>query len=197
MTKEKLKDKSEKTAEKEPEQDPEIIIIDTQATLKCVLTPNEKMQLADGLAQDMDRIQRLNRDLVALVSEMKGKIKEVEARIQKDASLFRQGYEMRSVAIQIYKNYRVGKVSKIRLDTQEQYDERAMTGDERQQFLPLPPTNGGEKQEQKALPESPPAGEPKNPVPKSEETGKKYCAYLNGKQKNKFMLRSRMGSGII
>lgn len=173
MTKEKLKDKSEKTAEKEPEQDPEIIIIDTQATLKCVLTPNEKMQLADGLAQDMDRIQRLNRDLVALVSEMKGKIKEVEARIQKDASLFRQGYEMRSVAIQIYKNYRVGKVSKIRLDTQEQYDERAMTGDERQQFLPLPPTNGGEKQEQKALPESPPAGEPKNPVPKSEETGKK------------------------
>jgi hypothetical protein len=90
---------------------------------------------------------------------MKAKINEVDARLAKDASLFRQGYEYREVPIEIVKNYSVGMVRKMRLDINEYYEERAMTGEERQQFLPLEPKkekepskeagNGGGKETEK------------------------------------------------
>jgi hypothetical protein len=125
--------------ESPPVVEPQIKTVKSSAVLKCILTEEEKRKLADDLAQEVEQVSRLEGELKALASEMKAKINEVDARLAKHASLFRQGYEYREVPIEIVKNYSVGMVRKMRLDINEYYEERAMTGEERQQFLPLEP----------------------------------------------------------
>jgi uncharacterized protein (UPF0335 family) len=129
----------EETKEKKVVVEPQIKVVKSSAILKCILTEEEKRKLADDLAQEVEQVSRLEGELKALASEMKAKINEVDARLAKHASLFRQGYEYREVPIEIVKNFHSGSVSKTRMDTFAQYEERAMTGEERQQFLPLEP----------------------------------------------------------
>ncbi len=128
----------EEKKERSKKDEQEIKISKSSAVLKCILTEDEKRKFGDSIAQAVDECSRLEDSLKSVSSEMKSKIAEVEARLKKEASLLRQGYEYRDTPIEIIKNFKMGTVSKTRMDTGEQYEERAMTGDERQTGLPLP-----------------------------------------------------------
>jgi hypothetical protein len=105
------------------------------AHLRCILTNDEKMKLSEEMSHALDEKQTLENELSSLSKEFKAKIAEKEALIYKTASIFRQGYEYREVDIEIDRDYRLGKVTKTRMDTFEVFEERPMTGAERQQKL--------------------------------------------------------------
>ena len=74
-------------------------------------------------------------DLAAVKSQYKSRIDGAEARRNGVANTIRTGWEMRTVECHLVKDYGVGEVYKVRLDSGEEFGRRTMTDTEKQRGL--------------------------------------------------------------
>ena len=103
--------------------------------LKCILTEAEKKDISEQMAQAVEKMASLEDQLSSLSKEFKAKIAEQQANLNKSASLIRQGYEYRQVPIEITLDYKRTRVLKTRMDTMQDFEDRPMKENERQQRL--------------------------------------------------------------
>jgi hypothetical protein len=109
----------------------------TKEYLKCILTELEKKELADRMAMAVSEIINLEASLKSATTQFKSDIAKHEAELSGASEKYRSGFEMRNVECRIEKDYRLGQITITRLDTNQTLRQRAMTGEERQQELPL------------------------------------------------------------
>lgn len=87
--------------------------------LKCVLTDKERQDKGDELARGIQKTAELEDSLASVSSNIKANIKEQEAIVNRLASVIRSGYEYRDIPVEIEKDYKVGTITKKRLDSNE------------------------------------------------------------------------------
>jgi Trp operon repressor len=131
--------------------------------LKCILTEEEKKDLADRMARAISEIRDAEGTLKSASTQLRADIAKHTAELDQAAEQFRNGYVMRHVDCTIQKDYRDGSWSLIRMDTGELIKERPLEAGERQKSLPL-----------EEIPPKEPAPEPEekteSPDPESPET---------------------------
>ena len=101
-------------------------------TLKCILTNQEKLTLGQDLAMQVSKLEDEEAALKDVSAQYKAKIQSAKAAISLSQKVLNAGYEMRPVEIEILYDFVNGSVHKLRIDTGEIYDTRAMTADERE-----------------------------------------------------------------
>jgi hypothetical protein len=105
--------------------------------LKVPLTDQQKCVLSDEIAQAIEEMREAQSELKFISSEINGRIKAADAKVQTMANKIRSGYEIKEMKCLQMLDFSNGTVSVRRLDTGELVSERAMTVEERQPTLPL------------------------------------------------------------
>jgi hypothetical protein len=105
-------------------------------SLRCNLEAGDLAAMADRMAHVIGEKENLVAQSKSATAHLKAQIKEKDAEIGKLSAQIRDKAEYREVDCERRHLYRIGKVVEIRLDTEEQVDERAMTAHERQLELP-------------------------------------------------------------
>ena len=95
----------------------------------------ETVQLAEQMANAYRNLNRTQDELASVTAQYKSKIKQIEAGIATVAEKLNTKWEMRSIECVERWDYITGNIEIFRNDTGEKIDERAMTGEERQQNL--------------------------------------------------------------
>jgi len=105
-------------------------------TLKCVLTQDEILQAGQSLADAQEKIERLRDELASYKAQNKTQEAEAEAIANRNGTLVRQKYEMRSVECEVERDYQHEFITVTRLDTGAIVDHRPMNREELSE-LPL------------------------------------------------------------
>lgn len=106
-------------------------------THKVLFTREQVAQHASDLARCLPEIERIESELASVKSQFKSKIEEQQARAKKLSAYVRDGFWFTDVRVRIIKNYRTGTYTKMRLDTGEVLETRALYPEERQRALGL------------------------------------------------------------
>ncbi len=113
----------------------EIIKEDCKEYLKCILTEQEKKDVAEKMAIAVSKVNEVEGNLKSVQAQMKADINRYEAEVSLASEKYRSGFEMRNIDCIIEKNYRTGVITQIRKDTFEIVWERSMTSEECQKNL--------------------------------------------------------------
>lgn len=120
-----------------------------------------------GIAKEIGRLSKHRGELEAQAKQVaahwKDRIGGVDAQIHDLAQRADEGIENRPVECEEQKDYRVGEVRVVRLDTKETLEVRPMTSDERQPTLPLEEPPKKKKRGAKADAEHAEAEQPEDP----------------------------------
>lgn len=95
--------------------------------LKCILTEEEKKQIAVEIAQAICQKNFLEDELESIKGQIEAQVKEAEAKISGNAEKIRAGYEMREVECEIEIDKNKNTVCVTRIDTGEIIIERKLT----------------------------------------------------------------------
>src|SRR5208337_222991 len=104
-------------------------------TLKVPLSDEDYKHFAIVMGQANNEISAAEDQLAAVKSQFKSRIDAAVARRNEYASIINSGCEYKPVECQLVKNYGDSTISKIRMDTGEKIETRAMSTDERQRGL--------------------------------------------------------------
>jgi hypothetical protein len=94
---------------------------------RCDLTPEELQELANGMADDLLELERLEGEKAAVTKSYGSRIESVKARIREKSGTFRQGWEMREVGHIEIKDFDLGTCTLMRADTGEVVKSRKLT----------------------------------------------------------------------
>lgn len=100
--------------------------------LRCVLTEDERRQIASDMAQAVCIKDALDNEMASIKAQFNAKVKEAEAKISGSAEKIRAGYEMREVDVEVVIDHEEGYVTETRTDTGEIITSRKLTPAERQ-----------------------------------------------------------------
>lgn len=103
--------------------------------LGCRLTDEERLEFSDMMADAQQALEAAEANKKSLVKQLNAEIEQAKARRDKLTNIVASRTEYREINIEIHFNYDTGKVSKIRTDTGELYQERPMTEKEKQRSL--------------------------------------------------------------
>jgi len=109
----------------------------TTRELPCKLTEKEKARKAEEICQliaDYDDLEATAKEEARTNREKLVKIRERKQKLSRE---HRNGVEYREVEVEEQRDYRLGEVTTIRLDTGEVFRTRPMSPAERQEKLPL------------------------------------------------------------
>lgn len=104
--------------------------------LKCILTEDEKKEAAACLVEAMNEKTCKEDELASIKNQFKGEISRLEAEINAKANLVRDGYEFRPVSVRETKDFTLGTLVAIRMDTYEAVKSRKLSETEMQRKLP-------------------------------------------------------------
>lgn len=104
--------------------------------LPCKLSDGEMLEIARRQSVQKKKREAYEEETKRIVSERKNGLAVLVAEEKTLENIFDTGREDRDIAQVEYVSFRVGKKWKIRLDTDERFDERALTAQERQSLLP-------------------------------------------------------------
>src|SRR5512145_2416935 len=107
------------------------------ASLRCALTDEQLLDLGQQVARLNQTIQAKERDLKALNQHHKASIKEDEAERDRISTEIRDRAQYRPIDCERTRDYKVGTVTEIRLDTHATLSHRPMTHTESQRSLGL------------------------------------------------------------
>lgn len=109
-------------------------------TLKCSLNDHEKIEKGDRLAELVRVRNETDEKRKRDNSRLQDRIKGITAEIEQIAEAVELGWEYREVECELRYDYEHALTRKIRLDTYEEIQVRAMLDHERQigLFLPVP-----------------------------------------------------------
>lgn len=127
--------KKKAAAKKKPVRKPRVEKFCQQ--LKCELTIEEKLQVAETLADMQREIERLESEKKEFTTSIKAKIETAKAQAMEAGEQFRTGHEFRRVDCTRMFNWKTGTVIEIRKDTNETLVNRKMTNEEDQVKLDL------------------------------------------------------------
>ncbi|OLS13267.1 MAG: hypothetical protein RBG13Loki_3111 [Promethearchaeota archaeon CR_4] len=105
--------------------------------LKCILTTEEKRQVADKLAIAVMGKDEAEAELKSVQTQIKSKIAAIDAELIASAEKLRSGFEMRNVECRETRDFDLDNFSVVRLDTGELIVDRSLTMEEKQQNLPV------------------------------------------------------------
>lgn len=109
-------------------------------SLRCTLTPDERLQKADELAKAHQEVEAEELRQKQIKSDLKASLEAKKAQrsmlASVVASVVASGAEYRQVVVEQVFDYDLGVVLSYRTDSGEQIERRPMTEDERQ--MPLP-----------------------------------------------------------
>lgn len=105
--------------------------------LKVMFTDKERLAMGDQMANAVRNIKQVKDELDAIKAQYGSKSKALEAEIANVSERLNSGWEMKSVECEEQRDFRVGSVLIVRVDTREIIEERAMTFEERQGELPF------------------------------------------------------------
>ena len=117
------------------ESKPATLTEDGARWLKCILEDDEKLALGDEMAKAESERHSHEDKLASVSKQIKADIAACEAIIRKNASLLREGYEHRNVPIVTTRNFQERTVVVVRLDIDEEIENRDMRPDEAQMEL--------------------------------------------------------------
>jgi hypothetical protein len=107
-------------------------------TLKCILTDAELQNYGLLAARHDQEADPAELELTAVKSQFKNRIDAATSKRKELASKINQGYEFRTVDVQIVKDYTNNTVTTIRQDTGETVKQCTMTRQECQRPLEFP-----------------------------------------------------------
>jgi hypothetical protein len=112
---------------------PEIV----KRTLKCVLTNQERVELANRQSQAIEELASQKEELDTIKAQYKAKITALEGEVAGSARIINAGYQMKNVDCRVYRDFNRRVVMIFRQDTdpEEMVEQRAMTTDELQRKL--------------------------------------------------------------
>ncbi len=113
-----------------------------QRLLKCLLTEKEKLQAGSEMTDAYQALEGLNNEFETVKQEFKGKIGGQESAITRLSALIRAGYEHRQVKCSVEKDFGMGTVTVIRLDSGDTVEARPMSNMEAQMGLEMPTGEG-------------------------------------------------------
>lgn len=100
--------------------------------LRCKLSPENLAEKSDRMAHVIGERENLIAEAKSATAHLKAQIKEKDAEIGKLSAQIRDKAEYREVDCERRFLYRTGKIVEVRLDTEEETYERALTLAERQ-----------------------------------------------------------------
>ncbi len=115
----------------------EIETTKTTKFLRCIVTEEQKRQLAGQMAESLQAISQLEANLKSVSTQLKAEISKHEASLLEASEKYRSGFEMKNVECKIEKFFRIGTVATYRMDTGECIEDRPMEGEELQRSLSL------------------------------------------------------------
>lgn len=98
--------------------------------LKCKLTTDEKLVIAETLADKYAEVARLEDEKSDYNTSQKAKIKTAQSQAEEASDQFRTGHEFRRIDCTRTLDWRKGTVVEVRLDTKEKLVSRKMTEEE-------------------------------------------------------------------
>jgi hypothetical protein len=104
-------------------------------TLKCILTDSELQNYGLLAARHDQEVDQAELELTAVKSQFKNRIDAATSKRKELSAKINQGYEFRTVDVQIVKDYTNNTVTTIRQDTGDQVRQRTMTRQECQRPL--------------------------------------------------------------
>ena len=104
-------------------------------TLKCILTNAELQNYGLLAARHDQEVDQAELELTAVKSQFKNRIDAATSKRKELSAKINQGYEFRTVDVQIVKDYTNTTVTTIRQDTGETVKQRTMTRQECQRPL--------------------------------------------------------------
>lgn len=104
-------------------------------TLKVILTPAEIKALGELMAKSDRDLDEAKEELKGIKAQYAAKIAGLEGLRSSCAEKIRTGFEFRQIEVETNYDYETGTVFKVRLDTLEKIETRAMTSRERQQEI--------------------------------------------------------------
>ena len=110
----------------------------TTKRLPVQLTPEERQERGDALANSVQQTAALGEEKKAQDAEINGKIKLSKEVTRKLSQIITTGTEDRDVECDVVKDFKAGTVTTFRSDTGEQVDQRTLTAEERQEELYAP-----------------------------------------------------------
>lgn len=106
--------------------------------LPVPLTDRERLEIGADIARSQQIAEQAERDKKAADENFKGTIESAYADVSSLTQLLRYGKKDRPVQCQIKRDYRLGQVRIIRMDTGETLEDRPMTKAERQMGMNFP-----------------------------------------------------------
>jgi hypothetical protein len=103
--------------------------------LECPFTQDELRNLGLSLANAIGDLEALAQEKAEFMADLKGRLKDAQAKVKLMAEKIRTGSEVRLVECRLEKDYLANAVRTYRTDTGELVEERPMTAEERQLFL--------------------------------------------------------------
>lgn len=100
--------------------------------LPCVLTTEEKASAADELATAIQRLESVDGERKATAATFKAQIDNIKDSAHKLSQKVKDGKENRAVDCELQLNHTKLTATLIRKDTNEVFDERPMTDEERE-----------------------------------------------------------------
>jgi transposase len=106
-------------------------------SLRCELTKEELLECGKELADAKQQIDILDGELQQVKEQYKSRRTALEGKLNYAAQVIATGHEIRKVDCLTTHNYDNGRVTIVRLDTDELIEDRAMNEDERQRKLEI------------------------------------------------------------
>jgi uncharacterized protein with von Willebrand factor type A (vWA) domain len=100
------------------------------------LTEEEKRDAAAALVKRMEDLSRKEAELESIKNQFKGEKSRIEADIEANKNLVRDGYVFREINCRETKNFETERLEIVRLDTMEMIEDRRLHNHELQMTLP-------------------------------------------------------------
>lgn len=110
--------------------------------LRYYFTDGDRLKMGDEMAKASEELEALEEEKADFAAKMKAKMGEAQGILKGTGRKIRMGFEMRMIECRMEKDFLTNTVRITRQDTGELVEERALTIEERQRFLDLPPGSG-------------------------------------------------------
>jgi len=107
----------------------------TSNFLKCILTDDEREDLATRMADKVHEVDDIELQKKVATASFKDRTESAQQEIKTCAGKLRNGWEMRNVECEEFKDFTSGYVIVVRLDTGETVTTRPISHEERQMHI--------------------------------------------------------------